>query len=339
MIGFRTAIPPGGSAPQSSKSSTTGAASVIDDTALVPRNVSGLRTLNDVREQVSQEIAVHTITKAQYYDGVRIGVRLVMSKSEDEDFLRQVVGKIQHQLTLQSHLFAVGTIAQSATTTPSTLIICGSSQDYVQRAVLLASSKFIGRIVAANNENDQWVATVLDLGISPYDEEALWDVVRKASRSPMDPLSPPPGSRGIDDILSEARAKLQRITASQAYDELRETQVGAPTFLVDIRPQAQREREGGIHGSLIIERNVLEWRFDPRCASRLAIADRYDLRIIVFCQEGYTSSLAAYSLQQLGMLNATDIIGGYEAWKNAGLPIDLDRRESRSLLSLAGSVV
>jgi len=339
MIGFRTVASPGASPPQSSKSSTTGPASVINDTALVPRNELGLRTLGDVREQVSQEIAVNTITKAQYFDGVRIGVRLVMSRSEDEEFLRKVVGKIQHQLTLHDHLFAVATTAHSATPAPSTLIICGSSQDYVQRAVLLASSKFIGRIAAANHEDGVWVATVQDLGTSPYDEEALWDVVRKAARSPMDPLSAPPGSRGIDDILAESRAKLQRISATQAFEELRETQVGAPTFLVDIRPQAQREREGGIHGSLIIERNVLEWRFDPRCASHLAIADRYDLRIIVFCQEGYTSSLAAYSLQQLGLLNATDIIGGYEAWKDAGLPVDLDRRESRSLVSLAGSVV
>uniref|UniRef100_A0A8H8CJ80 Rhodanese domain-containing protein n=1 Tax=Psilocybe cubensis TaxID=181762 RepID=A0A8H8CJ80_PSICU len=270
--------------------------------------------------------------------GVRIGVRMVMSKSGDENFLRMVADHVKHQLTLSNHLFVVATIAQSAVSVPSTLIISGSSQEYVQRAVLLASSKFIGRIVAANDEDDRWIANVMDLGVSPYDEEALWDVVRKAARSPMDPLTPPPGSRGIDETLSLARAKLQRVSAAQAYDELRETQVGAPTFLVDIRPQAQRELEGGIHGSLIIERNVLEWRFDPRCASHLAIADRYDLRIIVFCQEGYTSSLAAYSLQQLGMLNATDIIGGYEAWKNAGLPIDLDRRESRSLLSPRGSV-
>jgi rhodanese-related sulfurtransferase len=218
------------------------------------------------------------------------------------------------------------------------LIICGSSPDFVQRAVLLSSSKFIGRIVSATNEDDRWVASVLDLGVSPYDEDALWDVVKKASRAPIDPLAPPPGSRGIDDILSEARAKLQRITASQALEELRESQVGAPTFLVDIRPQEEREREGGIHGSLIIERNDLEWRFDPRCASHLSIADRYDLRIIVFCQEGRTSSLAAYSLQQIGLLNATDIIGGYEAWKNAGLPIDLDRRDkTRSFISLAGT--
>jgi len=139
-------------------------------------------------------------------------------------------------------------------------------------------------------------------------------------------------------MLADARAKLQRITAVEAYDELREPQVGAPTFLVDIRPAAQREAEGGIHGALIIERNVLEWRFDPRCDARLAIVDRYDLRVIVFCQESYTSSLAAFALQELGLLNATDMIGGFKAWKEAGLPIHGGPRE-RSLVSLEGSIV
>jgi hypothetical protein len=146
-------------------------------------------------------------------------------------------------------------------------------------------------VTAAENEEPDfvWVATINDLGVSSYDEDALWDAMRKSAQSPIDPLSPPPGSKSIDIILSEARSKLQRISPSQALDELRETQVGAPTFLVDIRPAAQREKQGAIRGSLIIERNVLEWRFDPRCSSRLAIADRYDLRIIIFCHEGYTS--------------------------------------------------
>ncbi|KAF8883889.1 rhodanese domain-containing protein [Gymnopilus junonius] len=338
MIGLRTSLSSNGSASKSSRS-TTGPASIINDTALVPRTTPALRTLDDVREQVAQEIAIHTITKAKLFDGVRIGVRLVMSKSEDEDFLRRV--PISPSARYQQQSLSLSAPSPSPVSLGTgTLVICGSSQEYVQRAVLLASSKFIGRIVAATSGDDElWMATVQDLGIPAYDEDALWDVVHKAARRPMDPLAPPPGSRSIDDILADARSKLQRITPVQAYEELRETQVGAPTFLVDIRPQAQREREGGIHGSLIIERNVLEWRFDPRSSSRLAIADRYDLRIIIFCQEGYTSSLAAYSLQQMGLLNATDIIGGYEAWKNAGLPIDLDRRESRSLVSLAGSVV
>ena len=99
---------------------------------------------------------------------------------------------------------------------------------------------------------------------------------------------------------------------------------GHAFLLVDIRPEAQRKTYGEIGGALIIERNVLEWRFDPRCAHRLPIADRYDLRVIVFCQEGYTSSLAAVALHALGMLNATDMIGGYAAWKDAGLPDEVE---------------
>jgi len=333
MIGFRTAISPSVSNKSlaSRTNETTTPASVTRDptafAALVPRNVGSqaLRTLDDVRDQISQEIAINAITKAEYIDGVRIGVRLVMSRGDDKQFLRQIAAKIRHHLTLLEYLFAIATTSQSVNSSPNTLIICGSSVDFVQRAMLLTSSKFTGRMVTSSGNEELdfvWVATISDLGVSPYDEDALWDVMRKSARSPMDPLAPPPGSKSIDTILSEARSKLQRISAFQAFDELRETQVGAPTFLVDIRPAAQREREGAIHGSLIIERNHLEWRFDPRCPSRLAIADRYDLRIIVFCQEGYTSSLAAYSLQQLGLLNATDMIGGYEAWKAAGFPID-----------------
>ncbi|EDR03168.1 uncharacterized protein LACBIDRAFT_307712 [Laccaria bicolor S238N-H82] len=285
--------------------------------------------------------SVNFIDTYFFQTGVRVGVSLTMSTNDDEDFIRAVTSEISRQLMLNSnpHLFAVASTAQSISSIPNTLIIRGSSEDYVHRAQLLASSKFIGRIITSFNEGNQWVATISDIGASMYDEAALWDVVRKSAREPVDPLLPPPGSRRIGQILTEARSKLERITPMQAFDELRESKVNAPTFLVDIRTAAQREMQGGIYGSLIIERNVLEWRFDPRADSRLAIADRFDLRIIVFCQEGYASSLAAYSLQQLGLLNATDMIGGYEAWREAGLPIDIDQAHPRSLVSLAGSVV
>ncbi|KAF8687532.1 hypothetical protein AX14_003670 [Amanita brunnescens Koide BX004] len=125
-------------------------------------------------------------------------------------------------------------------------------------------------------------------------------------------------------MLQEARARLVRLAPEEAYVELVATRGSeeAPAYLVDIRPAAQREREGGIGGSLIVERNVLEWRFDPRSDARLGIVDRYDLRVIVLCQEGYTSSLAADALQHLGLSNATDIIGGFKAWREAGLPYD-----------------
>ena len=134
----------------------------------------------------------------------------------------------------------------------------------------------------------------------------------------LDPLVPPPLSRGINEILAAARLNLSRLDPYFAFYILSEPRT-PPAVLVDIRPVHQRQEEGEIPGALIIERNVLEWRFDPRSAARLDIANRYDLRVIIFCSEGYTSSLAARSLQELGLWNATDIVGGYKAWKAAGL--------------------
>jgi rhodanese-related sulfurtransferase len=89
---------------------------------------------------------------------------------------------------------------------------------------------------------------------------------------------------------------------------------------VDIRPAAQRAAEGAIPEAVVVERNVLEWRFDPRSDARLPIA-AYDLQIIVVCSAGYTSSLAAASLHQVGLARATDVIGGFQAWRSSGLPV------------------
>lgn len=130
-------------------------------------------------------------------------------------------------------------------------------------------------------------------------------------------VAPPPGSRGIDEILAAARARLSRLPAVAAFEAQRDGAV-----LVDIRPASQRAEHGEIPGALVVERNVLEWRFDPRSDARLAIADRYDLPVVVVCQAGYTSSLAAAALQELGLFRATDLIGGFEAWCDAGLPVD-----------------
>jgi rhodanese-related sulfurtransferase len=132
------------------------------------------------------------------------------------------------------------------------------------------------------------------------------------------PNVPPPGSKGIDEILTTARSHLRRLTP-QAALELLHTPSPVPAVLIDIRPVQQRQEEGMIEGALAIERNVLEWRFDPRSDARLSIANRYDIRVVVFCSEGYTSSLAARSLQELGLWQATDIIGGFKAWEEEGL--------------------
>ena len=125
----------------------------------------------------------------------------------------------------------------------------------------------------------------------------------------------PDGARSIDEILAAARARLTRVTPEEAFAESR-----AGAALIDIRPASQRAADGEIPGSVVVERNHLEWRFDPACAARLPWVTGYELRPIVICSEGYTSSLAAVSLHDLGLTRATDVIGGYAAWAAAGLP-------------------
>jgi rhodanese-related sulfurtransferase len=127
-------------------------------------------------------------------------------------------------------------------------------------------------------------------------------------------LAPP--RQSIDEVLAQARSRLSRLDPHQA-----QAAISAGALLVDIRPQAQRAAEGEVPGALIVERNVLEWRFDPASPSRLPQASGYDLHLIVMCSEGYTSSLAAACLQDLGLVNATDLAGGFRGWETAGLPV------------------
>lgn len=123
-----------------------------------------------------------------------------------------------------------------------------------------------------------------------------------------------PVRRGVSDLLDDARSRLCRLSPVEAYDAQR-----AGAVVVDIRPPINRESEGSIPGALVVDRNVLEWRFDPACDARIAIAS-YDLQVVVVCNEGYTSSLAAAALHDLGVVRATDLVGGYRAWRAAGLP-------------------
>jgi rhodanese-related sulfurtransferase len=125
----------------------------------------------------------------------------------------------------------------------------------------------------------------------------------------------PPDARTIDEILAAARARLGRLTPQQAFCEL-----AGGAVLIDIRPAAQRAPAGEVPGSVIVERNHLEWRLDPCCEARLPWVTGHDHRVIVICMEGYTSSLAAAALQDLGLHRATDVIGGFRAWTAAGLP-------------------
>ncbi|MFF1740875.1 rhodanese-like domain-containing protein [Streptomyces mirabilis] len=122
---------------------------------------------------------------------------------------------------------------------------------------------------------------------------------------------------GIDTLLERVREGLDRVEAEEAYSA---AQAGE-ALLVDIRYAALRERDGVIPGALVVERNELEWRLDPQGSHRAPEATSHDLRVVVVCNEGYASSLAAVSLHQLGLHRATDLVGGFQAWKAAGLPV------------------
>ncbi|MFG2333515.1 rhodanese-like domain-containing protein [Streptomyces sp. NPDC048604] len=124
---------------------------------------------------------------------------------------------------------------------------------------------------------------------------------------------------GIDERLEQVRAGLKRIGPQEAYKAYE----AGDALLVDTRYAAQRERDGLVPGALLVERNELEWRLDPLGSHRLPEAVDHDVRVVVFCNEGYASSLAADSLQRLGLHRATDLIGGFQGWRAAGLPVRL----------------
>jgi len=117
--------------------------------------------------------------------------------------------------------------------------------------------------------------------------------------------------RTIDDVLAEARRRIpERVRAEDLAAVM-----AAGALVVDTRSEAQRREHGELPGAVVVERNVLEWRLDPASAHRLTDAGDYDRQIVVVCDEGYASSLAAASLQDLGLVNATDLEGGFQAWK------------------------
>jgi len=121
---------------------------------------------------------------------------------------------------------------------------------------------------------------------------------------------------GIDYVLAKARRRLRRVTPQQAAEEQAQ---GA--LLVDTRTYQQRAEGGVIPGALVVDRTVLEWRLDPTSPVRIPEATDHDVRVILICDEGFSSSLAAASLLDLGLINATDVAGGFQAWKAAGLPV------------------
>ena len=122
--------------------------------------------------------------------------------------------------------------------------------------------------------------------------------------------------RSIDELLAQVRARIGRIEPAEAAARLAD---GA--LLVDTRPLEQRRRDGDVPGAVVIDRNVLEWRLDPASPWRIPQATGHDLEVIVLCNQGYSSSLVADTLRSLGLHRAVDVVGGFEAWAAAGLPV------------------
>ena len=116
--------------------------------------------------------------------------------------------------------------------------------------------------------------------------------------------------RGIDELLAQARAGLDRVDPADRAEEL-----AAGALIVDTRPIDQRQLDGELPGAVVIDRNVLEWRLDPSSPDRHPEATSYDRRIVIVCAEGYSSSLAAATLRALGLHRATDLEGGFLAWR------------------------
>jgi rhodanese-related sulfurtransferase len=122
--------------------------------------------------------------------------------------------------------------------------------------------------------------------------------------------------RTIDELLERVRARIDRIQPAEAAQRL-----GAGALLVDTRPVEQRERDGEVPGAVVVDRNVLEWRLDPASPYRIPEVTGYDVEVVVLCNQGYSSSLVADTLRSLGLRRAVDVIGGFEAWTAAGLPV------------------
>jgi len=120
----------------------------------------------------------------------------------------------------------------------------------------------------------------------------------------------------LDRLLIRARSRLARLRPRQAA-----IAVGGGALIVDIRPAFQRRADGDIPGAIVIERNHLEWRLHPKSAGRIPEAIDARVRWVVICDEGYASSLAAATLRDIGLTAATDVVGGFRAWRAARLPI------------------
>ncbi|GJJ14179.1 hypothetical protein Clacol_008440 [Clathrus columnatus] len=257
---------------------------------------ASLRTMDDVMDEVATTLALRAKMQAETVtvapdEQVKIGVCSTMSRSDGRQFMEVLASKIHHAMALHaSYIFALFPGVNSSSN-PATLVLCGAPQVLVTKAAILAGLRFKTRLAEIRDDENTWTGSLAPRpgsaawAESGYDEEMLWDILRKTV-IPSNPAKPPPDSRGVEELLAEAREKLDRLSPREAFDEALHDGI-----LVDIRSESQRIKYGTIPGAIFIERSDLEWCFDPRSINtRLPIADRYDLRVIIYCQVDVLSS-------------------------------------------------
>jgi rhodanese-related sulfurtransferase len=158
------------------------------------------------------------------------------------------------------------------------------------------------RVEVDHTGDEEWIAMA-----DPQGNEFC--VCPELTSAPPDRLG---SGQSIDELLAAARNRLDRIAPGALT-----TEHANGALIIDIRPADQRTRDGELPDAIVIDRNVLEWRLDPQSDHRIFQVTGYDTRIVIVCNEGYSSSLAAATLQDLGLHRATDMIGGYQAWLTA----------------------
>lgn len=299
--------------------------------------------LDKVRARVAVDIVSRAVRQAEVEsksaDGVediRAGVIVILDRGERAPLLEHVVKRlIRYYTSLREtqndsphYLFAVAAGPLYKPIWP--LVLISSSARLLAHSETYISLRFPNRITSLqiSQEDTRYyrrTIVVSDRGSATHDELLLWDVVRKATRFSRVTRSPPPGSLSASSLLSMARMRLERLTPEQAFSELQSPDLPIPAVLIDIRTDSERQAEGCAAGAVRIERGELEWKLDPRSdeGERHVLAGRFDLRVIVMDGGGRASSFAAVALHDLGLLNATDVIGGFAAWKRAGLPTSM----------------
>ena len=283
--------------------------------------------ITSVRVRTAASSAEKAVKQAQLCEGTLINV--VDTLEKDTDYFLLVLAAVKARADGKPFMFVIYRCPPHKDNSTFPVALAASSIPLLRGAVSLLHAKLLNRIKSESLLDEDawtWTAEVSDLGRGQRDLELLWDVLRKTPYT-IDPLLAPPGARTYPQLLSAAHVRLRRLTAKQAHEAATERQsMGHPpsSLLVAIRPVSQRLEYGVIPGAMHVERILLESAFDVKSTDNTTRkVDRFDSRTILFDQDGTASALAAISLHDMGLLNATDMIGGFAAWRDAGLPTTL----------------